>query len=159
MDPNQLREHVISPVLTALGLRSEAAELLVLGTACQESNLRYLKQLGKGPAWGIYQMEPNTHDDIWGNWLRYNSELAEKVLGFNIPGLYDGHDYKEMGGNLYYATAMCRIHYRRVKAPLPAADDLPGMARYWKQYYNTPKGKGTTGEFISNFRKYSGVKL
>lgn len=33
---------------------------------------------------------------------------------------------------------------------LPASEDIAGLATYWKQYYNTPQGKGTEAEFIKN---------
>ena len=57
----------------------------------------------------------------------------------------------QLKGNLYYAVAMCRIHYYRVSEALP--NDLEGMARYWKKYYNTELGKGTVEEFIHNYEQ------
>ena len=50
--------------------------------------------------------------------------------------------------NDLYACAMCRIHYQRVREPLPDADDLEGQAAYWKAHYNTPLGAGTVEHFI-----------
>ena len=67
LDIPQFRANIIRPVLLVIGGESRAAENLILGTALQESNLRYLRQLGDGPARGVYQMEPATHDDIWDN--------------------------------------------------------------------------------------------
>ena len=154
MNAKQLRELIIRPTLKLLNLYSLASENLILYTACQESNLTYLKQLGTGPAIGIYQMEPRTHDDIWRNYLGVNTTLATAVHATNIPGMYEGEDAREMAGNLYYATAMCRIHYRRVKEPLPSASDIKGLASYWKKYYNTHLGAGTPEEFIRNAKKY-----
>lgn len=62
----QLRLYVIRPTLEKIELWSEAAENLLLGTTAQESHMgTYIKQVGKGPALGIYQMEPATHKDIW----------------------------------------------------------------------------------------------
>ena len=55
---------------------------------------------------------------------------------------------EEMTGNLYYATAMCRVHYRRVKEPIP--NTVIGQAQYWKRYYNTPLGKGTEENYIQH---------
>ena len=40
---------------------------------------------------------------------------------------------------------MARLKYWRVSQPLP--ETLDGMARYWKTYYNTPKGAGTEDKF------------
>jgi len=49
---------------------------------------------------------------------------------------------------------MCRLHYRRVNAPLPKANDIQGMADYWKAHYNTVKGKGTPSEFVTHYNQY-----
>jgi hypothetical protein len=65
----------IGPVLRQLGLdeyRMQAAEELLLGTALQESGLIYRRQLNNGPALGLFQMEPATHDDIWADFLTYH---------------------------------------------------------------------------------------
>ena len=54
---------VICPALEKLSLWSPSAEELVLGTAIVESGLTYLKQHGDGPALGLWQVEPATHDE------------------------------------------------------------------------------------------------
>ncbi len=156
MDAKQLLELVIRPTLKKLGLHSEAAEQLVIGTIWQESRGEYIKQLGGGPALGLAQMEPATHDDIWRNYLAYKRTLANNITELaSMQCLGDGMmpDANELIGNLNYAVAMCRVHYRRVKAPLPKAGDVAGMAAYWKQYYNTPLGAGTAQEFVEHFPK------
>ena len=106
----------------------------------------YIKQLGTGPALGICQMEPTTHDDIWNNWLLYRSELADKVIHLCRKPVAE-----EMVWNLKYAVAMCRLHYYRKPGAIPT--NLHGIAAYWKEHYNTPLGKGTEAEFIYNFGK------
>jgi len=35
---------------------------------------------------------------------------------------------------------MARVHYLRQPAKLPAENDIPGMAAYWKKYYNIRSG-------------------
>jgi len=42
-----------------------------------------------------------------------------------------------------------------VPAPLPDAGDLGGLARYWKRYFNTPKGAGTAAGFIESYRRFN----
>lgn len=131
-----------------------------MGTIAQESHLgTYLKQLGTGPALGICQMEPATHRDIWNNYLKYNSSLSALMWTLALDnGMFTSngsHPHEtQLIGNLYYSIAMCRIHYLRIKAPLPKAGDVAGYAAYWKKYYNTPLGKGTEAEFIANYQKY-----
>jgi hypothetical protein len=48
---------------------------------------------------------------------------------------------------------MARLHYKRVKASLPAANDLINQAKYWKVYYNTALGKGTPEKYIQDYIK------
>ena len=155
IDRDQLRRRVTRPTLQYLGLWSEAAEALLIGTAAQESaGGRYLHQLGGGPALGIYQMEPETHKDIWKNFLTYRADLAPLVRGLRSvqsPGIRAA---EEMIGNLFYATAMTRIHYFRRPEALPDAGDIPALAAYWKAHYNTVLGAGTEEEFIAAWSRY-----
>ena len=153
IDPKHLRELVIRPACEAIGLYSLAAEELLLGTACQESKCgTFLKQLGKGPALGIFQMEPATYKDLWANFLQHREPLSHKLI--EIVG-HAAHTAEHMMWNLRFAAAMCRVHYFRITAPLPAAGDIPAQAAYWKKYYNTPKGAGTVEEYLNNWRKLS----
>ncbi|KGK17692.1 hypothetical protein [Vibrio navarrensis] len=158
MDAKQLSELVVRPELKRLGLWSEAAEQLVIGTIFTESRGVYLKQHGNGPALGIIQMEPATHDDIWLNFLKYKLPLAEKVLDsigndFFLDRANPPVDATELIANLRYAVAMCRVHYLRVPEALPPAGDIPALARYWKKHYNTHLGAGTVSDFVDKFPK------
>jgi len=108
----------------------------------------FLVQLGGGPALGIFQMEPNTHDDIWLNFLQYREALAGEIRGqYMVNG-----GASELVWNLAYATAMCRMHYLRKPGAIPTS--VEGMAAYWKKHYNTELGKGTEEEFIANYNRY-----
>jgi hypothetical protein len=149
---SELQQHVIRPTLQAISLWSDAAEYLLLGTAAQESQLGYYLTQIHGPALGIYQIEPATHADVWQNYLEYQPYLAEKVQTLLSPFNTQDKD-QALITNLAYSTAIARIIYYRVPQPLPAAYDLPGLAAYWKQYYNTPAGQGTVEEFMANYKE------
>lgn len=155
MDPKQLLTLVVRPTLKSLGAYSRSAEQLVMGTVYQESRAIYLKQLGGGPALGILQMEPATHNDLWENYLRYKPALANSVQSLASAGSCQDGVVKvnegELVTNLAYAIAMCRVHYRRKREPLPPADDVQALGAYWKQHYNTVHGAGTVDEFVHNF--------
>ncbi len=151
INKGQLRE-LVSDVLSRLDMHSESAENLILGTIAQESRGGYyIKQLGRGPALGMCQMEPATMRDIYTNYLSYKSKLTDTLVAeFGIVG----PDEKRLHGDLIYQIVLCRIHYLRVKEALPEPDDLKGLAWYWKANYNTVLGAGTTDEFVENYQKY-----
>lgn len=137
--------------MQAIDLYSLAASNLVMGTAAQESHLEYVKQLGDGPALGLFQMEPATHDDIWRNFLDFRQDLSESICNsidcpFKPPA-------ERMVWDMRYAAIMCRVHYVRVPEVLPDALNVNDMARYWKKYYNTEAGAGTEAEFVENYKR------
>jgi hypothetical protein len=142
----------IRPALTALDAGGPAAERLVLGTGIQESLLVHRRQLGNGPARGLFQMEPATHDDCWENFLKFRAPLAEKVRRTLDPGQEPVASTLEV--NDRYAAAMCRVRYLRVRAAMPPTTDIPAMANYWKQHYNTALGAGTPDEFLEKWPQY-----
>lgn len=151
-----LKEYIIKPSLEGIGLYSEAAENLLLGTAAVESRMGYyLKQVGGGPALGVFQMEPATHDDLWSNYLAY-SKKKPRLLGIwihekkytSIPSAAD------MVYDLQYATIMARLQYFRQPEALPDASDVEGLARYWKIFYNSSAGKGTVEGFMESYERY-----
>jgi len=152
MNPEDFRELIIVKTLKHLDLYSKSAENLLFGTAAHESlRFTYLKQV-KGPALGFYQCEPDTHHDIWRHYIGYRSKLAVKVR--SLAGYRWAHQFipdSELIGNLYYATAICRIHYLRVPEKLPEPDNIEGLAQYWKQHYNTRLGAGTVEQFIKAY--------
>ncbi|MBL4748820.1 MAG: hypothetical protein JKY17_08770 [Magnetovibrio sp.] len=150
----QFRKDVVRPILKELDLWSPDAEELVIGTAAHESGLTYLKQMGGGPALGMCQMEPTTHDDIWANYLRYQTAKSAALKAMFGPAAGDA---RHMTWNIGYAVAMCRVHYLRQPGALPLATNIDGQAAYWKKYYNTPLGAGTIEEYVKNYQRIVGV--
>lgn len=149
-----LRNYVIIPVLEHLGLNSLAAQNLLLGTAAVESEMgTYLVQRGGGPALGIWQCEPATHNDLWQRWVPSHGELGKKLEDYLIPGLPRD---RQLVGNLYYGAAIARLIYYRHPMPLPDADDVHGLAHMWKVVWNTSAGKGTPEKFVKAFTRCVG---
>lgn len=150
----QLRTLVIRPILQGMGMYSPAAENLLMGIAAHESHLgTFIKQI-KGPACGMFQMEPDTEMDLWDNYLlKHRRDLVEVVR----PYLSDEPD--PLITHLGYQVAMARIKLWRVSEPLPDATDIPALASYWKRHWNTIAGKGTEGEFIANYERFLAGEL
>ena len=156
IDPTDFRDEIIRPTLMYLGGRfnSPAAVALLLGTALVESRLTYLRQIGGGPALGVYQIEPATLRDVYKNYLDNRPELAEEIR--NRWGYQGMNLAEQLKGDLFYATVIARLIYYRAPGALPRADDLRGLADYWKQYYNTEQGKGDPAEFVRLYKQHLG---
>lgn len=151
MNAHQLRIYIVRPALKEIGLWSEAAEDLVMGTAAQESHLEYVKQLGGGPALGLFQVEPMTYRDYWDNFIDDREDLRNSIL--HALRTVEEPRPDRVVWDLRYGAIMCRIHYRRIRSPLPSHGDIDGYAAYWKKYYNTVHGAGTEQEFVDNFKR------
>lgn len=149
INAQQLRELIVRPVLQQIGWWTQAAENLLMGTAAQESQMgTYIHQIN-GPALGIYQIEPATHQDIWTNYLSYKVGLSIKVAQYG-----KSKDDNQLIWNLAYSTAIARLIYARDNDELPDADDIQGLARYYKLNYNTHRGDATVQQFIDNYHRY-----
>ena len=149
MDIRQFRDFIVRPALQQINAWTLNAEQLVMATAMAESGVFFIQQIGRGPARGFFQMEPVTHDDIWKRYLSRQPALLNNLKALIMRDM-DLHD--QLRGNHFYAAAMCRIFYLRFKEPLPEAGDWQGMAAYWKKYYNTHLGAGTTEGFLKKAR-------
>lgn len=153
----QFRDLVIRPTLKAIGgpQDSEAAVQLLLATALHESRLEFLKQHPTGPALGVYQMEPATHDDHF-RWLD-SGHMREGRDGLPTRAVrafdFGPYESDRLVYDVRYATAFARIHYWRIPEALPEAGDAAGMAAYWKRYYNTHLGAGTEDQFMAAWER------
>lgn len=161
LDPDQLLRYVIRPILRRADAWSPAAEVLVLGTGMTESQLRYIDQLDvarkPGPAYGIYQCEARTHEDYWRNYLCAWPPPAKATsiapIAYDLAGMFSGPwpSVRVLTWNIGYATLMCRIHYLRIREPLPVVNDSGAMAAYHKRYYNTFLGATDVEKSIAHF--------
>ena len=152
LNSTQLRELIIKPALLDLVLYSEdAVELLIFTCAIESDGGSFLKQI-KGPALGIYQMEPATYNDLWVNFIAHRNDIKLQLLhsfeALRMPPedrlIYD----------LRYATAMARIHYARVKESLPDKSNRQALWNYYKKYYNTLKGQSNYNEAFAKYNTF-----
>lgn len=151
LDVGQLLELVIRPTLAAVGLGGAAAEQLVLGTAAAESGLVHLKQLGKGPALGLWQCEPATYGSLWRDLLDKRPGLRHAVL--ELGPYVNPPAPARLISDLSLGAAMCRVRFLWDPHPLPAPGDVRGLAETWKRAYNTRLGAGTAEHFIRSWQR------
>jgi len=190
-----LKDFVIIPVLDYLGLNSESAVNLILGTACESDYGKYLRQINHSldnneGAFGIWQIELKTENAVT-DYLDRPSYKQKRIKGMfktvldekrtarkqellmNVLGLQysmfnpiilakfrESNDdivlatKANLIGNLYYQCAIARCKYLMIPEPLPAANDIEGLAKYWKKYYNSEQGKGTIEHFVDSYNKH-----
>ena len=144
----QFRNLIIKPTLEQFNLDGPAATQLVEFTIAAESIIgetQFIKQTN-GPALGIIQMEPATHD-----WLKhYITQRSDRFTALiNWIQHTGGYNTDRLIYDLKYQVIMCRIRYLTVPAALPEAYDWDNIAAYWKKYYNTPAGAGNIAKALA----------
>lgn len=138
LDCTQFRQFIVRPALISIGLHSDAAEILITGTAMVESRLSYLKQIN-GPAVSIMQIEPATYKDLRKTLMEEYSKLHSLIKAALYMDLLPLEpDY--LMGNISAAVMFARLKYYFNAAPLPLAEDWKGLAAYHKKIYNTTQG-------------------
>ena len=154
MNKTQLTELVIIPTLEEIpGGYSKAAVMAIQMIIAHESMMgEYIKQGGDGPALGIIQMEPLTHNEVWkwGDSIQRNAELLNIVTRGtgvkNVPSperlLYD----------LRYNVFMARQKLFMAPGALPT--DAKGMSHYLKKNWNGP-GKATAEKYHIDYLNWS----
>jgi hypothetical protein len=141
-----------------LGHANDNEVSLLLGTAAAESSLKYRKQLGGGPARGLWQMESRTAKDIFENYLRYRKKLYRTVMRIwrgggwywrvRVPYRFELNEALRV--NDRFACAMARIHY--LCAPDPIPECLVEQAEYWKACYGSLSGKRTVEHYHEQWK-------
>ena len=59
---------------------------------------------------------------------------------------------KFLESNIAAGIVHCRLKYWRVPKRMPNTGE--GMAKYWKEYYNTHLGSGHVEDFMDLYSKY-----
>ena len=123
-------------------LLTPAAVELLLMTAAHESHFgRFLYQIS-GPALGVFQIEPATHDSIFENYFKRR-----------YPG-FAKRDSSALAGDIGYQVIVARGIYADKTEPLPAHDDIAGLAAYYKKHWNTYRGAAKEADVIRHYSEY-----
>ena len=84
------------------------------------------------------RLDPNA--DVGANIRRYNEQL-KKELGLDLTKM----SYEDLEQPIV-AAAFARAYLYTVPKPIPT--DIKEQGGYWKKYYNTSSGKGTSRRFV-----------
>jgi len=172
INPHDFETLWIRPTLEILArfdprMDSEAAVVLLMGTAAQESDLGYwMDQIGGGPGLGPYSVERATNLSLWRHYLsRPSKKLLKQLILDMVPSdailtALDG-DFSyvyvnpvQLTINMAYSTAMARLKYWPKSEPLPDPGDIFEMGRYWDVHYNVNDEHGTPEEFADSFEQF-----
>jgi hypothetical protein len=144
---------------------------LLFFTAVQESELQWERQ--RSPDWASsiggfskWQLEQGSILDSL-NMLKRpdNATLARRVRNFLFKDPHASIHHlsntsidticfaMRLDDNDKIGCCFARLHYMRVALPIPAP--VTDMAKYYKQYYNTPLGAATVEQFLRSAMKYS----
>jgi len=140
--------------------------MLLLGTAATESHFLADRQTGFGwidrrGAWGPWQIEEasvteslkmlfdnptlaNRAAQLW-----YECDTADGIMFASMTPL---RACRLMMQNDRLSSIFARLHYRRVPDPIPHGVDA--QSKYYKQYYNTVYGKGSTEKYKEDWDQY-----
>ena len=151
IDPKQLRHLVrletaaLSPALAT----DNAVELIMLTFAAETECGRWLWQhvpsligISDNLAYGIGQMEAPAYQDATRVILRYKPSF---IVPPRIRLITD----------LRLAIWTTRAYYLRFIEPIPHYKDAHELAKYWKRYWNTPKGAGTVEGAEQKYNLYA----
>lgn len=128
-------------VLVKLGLPGiELVHKLIVMIAAHESAYgKYSKQIN-GPALGLTQIEPATHDYIWDQCEGIEKYAAK--FGFT-------RDVKQLETNPAYCVFVTRMRIKMDPVPLPST--VEAMADWAKKHWNTEDGKATADDYRKAF--------
>jgi len=153
VDNTQIK-NLIKDVCVQLGEKYAKAEALdiVYATGLVESKYEYIEQIGAGPARSFWQVEPETAVDNCKNFISVRPELMQRaadILGIDpyhfIDPQPDNWDWI-LRTNIAAGVLHCRIKYWRVPEAIEPSPE--GLAKYWKQHYNTVEGAGSVEHFL-----------
>lgn len=125
---------------------------LVLETCAVETDFGRIVRQNGGPALSVYQILPSTFKYMMNKVKNTNEEQYKKLML-----LYDvrkNDDYNFVY-NLPFSTAICMLYYKDVVKDLDnKIKTREDRAKVWKQWYNTPGGKGTEAIYLKRTNQH-----
>lgn len=148
LHPKQVQDG-IRDILVYLGVPKKELPKWVrlLGLTAQvESHLGYYQRQVRGPARGLFQIEPATEKSIWNDYLKYRKELQVKIQSLKHKGVGN------LQNNIAYTTALVYVLYKWRKTDVNNIKNIDGYWRVYKEKFNTRLGKATYKDFLRKTR-------
>lgn len=122
---------------------------LAIMLAAHESHAGLLrKQMGGGPARGLFGFESLTYWSVW----QHSDTIAETSRHMGITG-----DFQRVEDGDRHSIFMCR--HRIAMDPVALPSNVLRCAAYAKRYWNTRKGKATAHKYLTDYNLLKAGKL
>lgn len=119
-----------------------AVELLAMICAHESLGGKHRRQIGGGPALGVFQIEPLTHDSVWDN----SDTIHKRAAKYGIK-----RDLSQLEHNDKYSVFVARHYLAMDRNPLPK--NPQAMAEYCKSYWNRT-GKATAEKYLADYKAW-----
>jgi hypothetical protein len=130
------------------GLHSDhCVELLAMIAAHESLGGKHRRQIGGGPALGLFQIEPVTHNSVWD----HSDTIKSRAARFGIK-----EDVSRLETDDRYSIWVARHYLAMDVNPLPKTPEA--MAAYCKSYWNRT-GKATPEKYLNDYRAWQDGRL
>lgn len=125
----------------------ECVELLAMLCAHESLGGKFRRQIGGGPARGLFGMEAETHNSIWDN----SDKIKPNAIKFGIK-----REESKVENNDEYAIFVARHYLMMDTKPLPKTPNE--MAKYAKSYWNRT-GDATPEKYLNDYNSWIAGKI
>lgn len=126
---------------------NQVADKMILETMIAETGGGKIEDKTVGAGMGITQFDEFPFDDLKKRSLDKRDKIYQN-LGVDISLV----EWDDLRYNPFLGLLFARLQYLPLKESIPVT--IEERAAYWKQYYNTPKGKGTVEHYLEMNSKY-----
>lgn len=140
-------KHLCTEALLDWGLHSDhCVELLAMICAHESLGGKHRKQIG-GPALGLFQIEPVTHNSVWDN----SDSIRARAKRYGIA-----EDVSKLETDDRYSIWVARHYLAQDPNPLPKTPEA--MAAYCKSYWNRT-GKATPEKYLNDWQAWKDGRI
>lgn len=151
MNKLQLQELIVEPVMREIphGYSEEAVTAFMMCVAHESKCGTYIKQIN-GPALGLPQIEPLTHNETW----KHGDSIWDNAYRIGLINHYEFESKLHPNPNrllydLRYNVFMFRQRMFMKKGAIPK--DLHGISAYLKTHWNSVHGKAHYGSYYDDY--------
>lgn len=130
-----LRDHVVRPTLSYLGVCCEETEQILMKAAIGRNDVGLFAR-AQQDGLGLFRISSAQHRDIWDRYLAFKPEIASRVRGLASQRAFLSNPDNELQTNLSYSTAIAWLLMRRaglLDAPASRSDTAGAESKSLRQ--------------------------